>query len=349
MVRAADALTHSLRDDARDEGVLMNATSGFMWLMAGVGGLAALALPGTQHEHLAWLIALALVSLAWGAAVITLRFPRPGTPLSQRALVTAVLIAFVGLALWASGGADSFLQPILLFTALHVAYFYPPRLAWPLNALFVATYATPLLYDPSAVAQGYPARLLMFALAVVGSYAIMRMLKRRLVLAERRQRAMAERDPLTELPNRRAFDAALAKAVGERDAHGRAASLLLLDLDDFKAVNDSFGHPVGDTVLRAIADACSPEVRGVDCFARIGGDEFAVIAQGAGAVGAERLAEALEAAISTAAMPEELDGVAVTIAWATVPDDAIAAEQLVRVADRRLMERKRARKAPLAV
>lgn len=323
---------------------MINVTSGVMWLVAGIGGLVALTLPGTPHPHLLALLVLAGVALAWGLAVLTLRFPQPGTPLERRALVTAVLIGVVGVTLWASGGAESFMQPLLLFTALHVAYFYPPRLAWPLNALFVATYATPLLYDDAAVDAGYPARILLFAIAVAGTYVIMRLLKRRLVTAEQRQRAMAERDPLTGLANRRAFDAALARAVGQRDAHGRSAALLLLDFDDFKAVNDTHGHPIGDAVLCSVAAACGPEVRGVDCFARIGGDEFAVIAPGAGAVGAARLADVLEAAIASAVMPVSIAAINVTIAWATVPEDATTAEQLMHVADQRLMDRKRARK-----
>jgi diguanylate cyclase (GGDEF)-like protein len=339
-------LKRQLSEDPRDEGVVMNVTSGLMWLVAGAGGLAALALPGAPREHLVWLLALAALSFAWGTAVLTLRFPRPGTPLERRALVTAVLIAIVGVALWASGGADSYLQPILLFTAIHIAYYYPPRLAWPLAVLFVATYATPLLYDPDAVATGYAPRLLLFAIAVGGTCAIVRRLKRRLLAAEERQRAMAELDPLTGLANRRAFDAALARAVGRRDAHGRATALLLLDFDDFKAINDTFGHPVGDAVLRAIAGACRPEVRGVDCFARIGGDEFAVIARGAGAIGADRLASVLADAIADADLPDALDHVAVTIAWATVPEDASSAEGLIQIADRRLLDRKRERKQP---
>jgi diguanylate cyclase (GGDEF)-like protein len=338
-----------LSDDPRDEGVLMNVTSGLMWLVAGAGGLVALVLPGTPHAHLVWLLALAALSFAWGGAVLTLRYPRPGTSLERRAVVTAVLIAVVALGLWASGGSDSFMQPILLFTALHIAYFYPPRLAWPLTGLFVAAFASPLLYDGDAVAHGYPARILLFAIAVGGSYAIVRMLKQRLVVAEQRQRAMAERDPLTGLANRRAFDAALARTVGQRDVHGRETALLLLDLDEFKAINDTHGHPTGDVVLQTIASCCRPEVRGVDCFARIGGDEFAVIAPGAGAIGAERLADALAAAIASASMPDAVGVVAVTIAWAAVPDDAVAVEQLIRVADRRLMERKRDRKQRVAI
>ena len=327
----------------------MNATSGAMWLVAGAGGLLALALPGTPHEHLGWLLALAGVAFVWGLAVLTLRVPRPGTSLERRAVVTAWLIGVVGVALWASGGVDSYLAPILIFTALHVAYFYPPRLAWPLTLLFIAMYATPLLYDDSAVDQGYPARLLLFAIAVAGSYVIVRKLKSRLVTAELRQRAMAECDPLTGLANRRAFDSALERAVGPRDMRGRSAALLLLDFDDFKAINDTHGHPIGDAVLRAVAQACGAEVRGGDCFARIGGDEFAVIAPYAGAAGAQRLASALEAAVVSAAMPGQLRAVAVTIAWATVPEDATTAEQLIRVADRRLMERKRERKQTLTI
>ncbi|MGB2710701.1 MAG: GGDEF domain-containing protein, partial [Conexibacter sp.] len=204
--RPFQELARRLEDDQRDEGVLMNLTSGVMWIVAGLGGLVGVALPGTSRVHIGWLLALAALAFAWGLAVLTLRFPRPGTPLSSRAVVTAVLIAIVGVALWASGGAASYLQPILLFTAFHVAYFYPPRLAWPLNALFVATFASPLLYDDAAVDEGYPARILLFAVAVAGTYAIMQLVKRRLVAAEQRQRAMAECDPLTGLANRRVFD-----------------------------------------------------------------------------------------------------------------------------------------------
>lgn len=344
MIGALRQLPKRLREDAHDEGVLMNVTSGAMWLLAGAGALAAVALPGTPRAHLGWMIALVVMAFLWGASVLTLSFPRPGAPLRQRALVMTALIGFVGVALWASGGASSFLQPILLFTALHVAYFYPARFAWPLNALFIATYASPLLYDPTALSQGYPARVLIFALAVAGSYAIMRLLKQRLVAAEQRQRRMAERDPLTGLANRRAFDAALARAVDEQDGQGRAA-LLLLDFDDFKAINDTFGHPVGDAVLCAIADACAPEVREGDCLARVGGDEFALVAPGAGQAGAARLAAALDAAIADASLPPEADRVAVTIAWATAPDDAATGEELFRVADRRLLARKHRRKA----
>jgi diguanylate cyclase (GGDEF)-like protein len=339
-------IVRQLAEDPRDEGVLMNFTAGLMWFAAGIGGALAFLLPGTPHSHFAWLVVLTALSFGWGALLLSLRFPKPGTCLELRALMTALLIGVVGIALWATGGTRSYLQPVLLFTGLHVAYFYPPRLAWPLLTMFVAMYASPLLYDAHAVGDAYPARVMLFTVVLAATYAIMRLLKRRLVAAEQRQRAIAERDPLTGLANRRAFDSALAAAVEQRDQHGRSAALLLIDFDDFKAINDTHGHPVGDAVLQAVARACEPEVRGVDCLARIGGDEFAVVAPGAGAVGAERLAASLHAAIGAGATVPEVGvvAVAVTIAWATVPEDATDAEELFRIADRRLMERKRARK-----
>ena len=190
-----------------------------------------------------------------------------------RALVTAATMPVVAFSLWATGGATSFIQPVMIFTALFISYFFPPRLAWPLNLLFVYAFATPLFYDERVLDVGYPARLVMFALAVAGATVAIQFLKGRLVRAELHQRAMAERDPLTGVCNRRAFDAALDRAA----ATGEPYALILIDLDDFKRVNDEQGHPAGDAVLCSVAVAASTIARKGDCVARIGGDEFAVV------------------------------------------------------------------------
>jgi diguanylate cyclase (GGDEF)-like protein len=259
-------------------------------------------------------------------------------PIATRAAATAGTAPVVVAALWTTGGAASFLQPLLVLTVLFVAYFFPPRLAWPLVALFAATYATPLLYDATAVAQGYPARSFAFAAAIAGATYAMQHLKRRLVLAEARQRGMAEQDPLTGLANRRSFDAAL------EDAAGRGA-LMLFDFDGFKAINDEHGHPVGDEVLRAVAAACRRVVREDDCLARIGGDEFAVVAPRGGGVAASRIAAALEEAIAAAELPACVEGVRASFAWAVAPEDGADGAALLQRADQRLLYRKRLSKS----
>lgn len=94
---------------------------------------------------------------------------------------------------------------------------------------------------------------------------------------ERVLRSLAERDPLTGLLNRRRFEEELGTAVARAVRYGEAAALLALDLDQFKEVNDTFGHQAGDELLRAVAERLRGRLRESDMLARLGGDEFAVL------------------------------------------------------------------------
>jgi diguanylate cyclase (GGDEF)-like protein/PAS domain S-box-containing protein len=95
--------------------------------------------------------------------------------------------------------------------------------------------------------------------------------------AEERLWWLANHDPLTQLPNRTLFQARLSKALAEAKQNQTAVSLLLIDLDDFKDVNDSFGHDAGDALLKETAKRLSALVGSCDTAARLGGDEFAVL------------------------------------------------------------------------
>ncbi len=114
---------------------------------------------------------------------------------------------------------------------------------------------------------------------------------------ETKLRHLADHDSLTGLRNRRFFEERLAIAVGRCQRYGENATLLLLDLDGFKAVNDAHGHRSGDDVLKAVANAIREQIRASDTPARIGGDEFAVLLQAAGSEGAA-VAEAIRQAIA---------------------------------------------------
>jgi diguanylate cyclase (GGDEF)-like protein len=107
--------------------------------------------------------------------------------------------------------------------------------------------------------------------------------------------ARAIRDQLTGLRNRAAFDDALERAVAETERHGPPA-LLVIDLDDFKGVNDTLGHLAGDDVLVAVAELLTQGVRRSDIVARLGGDEFGVVLPRTSAQDARRRAERLVAA-----------------------------------------------------
>lgn len=331
------------RDDPRHDGPLADLTSGVMWLATAGIGLAVLVLPGTLRAHLGWVFALAAFATGWGGISLWLGTRATTMTIGRRAAVTATMMPIVALALWASGGVNSYLQPLLLFTALFLAYFFPPRLGCPLVVWFVCAYATPLIYDRAALTSAYPARVVTFATAVAGEMIAMQLLKRRLLAAEARQRRMAELDPLTGLLNRRSFDAALEDLFGQGPTAGDAegVALVLFDFDNFKLINDLHGHPVGDAVLRAVAEAALEVVRRGDLLARIGGDEFAVLATGAGADGVIRIVDALDQAIRSADTPVAVGGVRATFAWAMAPEEAADPEGLMQRADERLIGRKR--------
>jgi diguanylate cyclase (GGDEF)-like protein len=94
---------------------------------------------------------------------------------------------------------------------------------------------------------------------------------------ERDLRALAERDPLTGLPNRRALSAAIGTQLAQLARYGGALAVLMVDLDRFKSINDTAGHDVGDAAIRATADALRDRLRDHDTVARLGGDEFVLV------------------------------------------------------------------------
>jgi diguanylate cyclase (GGDEF)-like protein len=108
---------------------------------------------------------------------------------------------------------------------------------------------------------------------------------------------LAEMDSLTGLPNRRYFLETASMEVERVRRFGTAASLVMIDLDHFKAVNDTYGHPVGDEALRCLTQVCEKLLRQIDVIARIGGEEFAVMLPGTDEAGAVSVAEKLRHAV----------------------------------------------------
>lgn len=98
-------------------------------------------------------------------------------------------------------------------------------------------------------------------------------------------------DPLTGIQNRRAFDASLAEVLEHAKANNEPVCLLMVDIDHFKAVNDTYGHVVGDAVLKQVSSAINDTVRGGDVLARYGGEEFVALLPNTPMEGAERVAD----------------------------------------------------------
>ncbi|WP_119966142.1 GGDEF domain-containing protein [Simplicispira lacusdiani] len=117
------------------------------------------------------------------------------------------------------------------------------------------------------------------------------------------------KDPLTGLANRRHFQAVLEREIDRVTRSGEAALLLMLDIDRFKQVNDTYGHPAGDRVLQAVARTLSECVRPMDTLARYGGEEFAVVLPACQAAFGKAVAERIRRTI--AATPVRIDSTTV--------------------------------------
>ncbi len=183
------------------------------------------------------------------------------------------------------------------------------------------------------------AAILTFLLAIVITVRLARPL--RTLVGDLSSRA--ERDALTGLANRRTLDERLRGEFERALGQGSELSLVLLDVDDFKRINDRHGHQCGDDVLCAVAAVLTASVRAADLAGRFGGEEFAVVLPGTGASGAVRVAEQIRAAVASleVATPRG-ERVHVTASFGvSAVGGARSAEQLVECADRLLYDAKR--------
>lgn len=160
---------------------------------------------------------------------------------------------------------------------------------------------------------------------------------RNAMLLEQVQR-MADSDALTGLPNRRLFELTLQRELARAMRAGDPLSLLLLDVDHFKAYNDTHGHPAGDAALAVVAEVLTKTCREPDMAARYGGEEFAVVLPGADAERALTVAERLRSAVAGAPTAAAITA---SVGVATLADDALDLEHLVEKADQGLYEAKR--------
>jgi diguanylate cyclase (GGDEF)-like protein len=236
----------------------------------------------------------------------------------------------VALSVWSVGTHGGVYSWYYVLVAVFTAYAFERRRHIASHMTLVAVaFAAPVVYLPSA--SNAPIRTLVAVpviLAVAGVVAYLRegLEEGKALLAEQ-----ARTDALTGVANVRVRDERLEYEIARHRRAGRELALLVLDLDRFKEVNDTLGHPAGDRLLRDVAAVLSATVRSGDTIARPGGDEFCVIAPETGRGEAQRLAERIEIALSTldaAGRP-----LSASIGLALFPHDGSTPEQVIDQAD----------------
>jgi diguanylate cyclase (GGDEF)-like protein len=254
-------------------------------------------------------------------------------------------LAAIAAMVWLSGGKDSPYAQLFLIGALYTCAIHPARRVLVYLLALVAVSLLPLTYSDWSTREtvSMVAQLvvwLLLGLLMLFQMTVVRSQRLGLRREGERARQQARVDPLTELPNRRAFDEALTRAVDRSRMTGAPLSVLVADIDGFKDFNDRCGHLEGDRVLRTVADSMRGALRRPDIAYRWGGDEFAVILPEASAAGAELVAERLRWAVAANIGP---DGRPVEIAVGAAQFDGGAgqtAEEVLSAADRALLRAK---------
>ncbi len=162
-----------------------------------------------------------------------------------------------------------------------------------------------------------------------------------LASANARLLALSTTDPLTDLPNHRALHAAIEQEIERARRLGRSCSLLFLDLDHFKGLNDTYGHPVGDATLRELGEVIRRALRRIDTVGRWGGEEFVVLLPGADATTGLQVAERVRETVATHPFRTGGRHLTCSIGVAAYPDDASSRDELVAAADRAMYVAKR--------
>lgn len=302
-----------------------------MFAVSGLQALLILAMPHWPLAHPALVLAVALTAI--GSALL-IHLARRHLSVRSQQLLLGLGTAAASVAVFACGPSPVSMSAALFYfwAVCYAAAFYPPAVAARLVALVGLLYATALAVDPKPAfaAQWIQAMAALSVTALfVGSY------------ASKTRRAAAAlqfqtfHDSVTRLPNRTLFLDRLDHALSQAHREPRPVAVLLLDLDDFKTVNDSLGHGAGDELLAAVAQRLAAVTRAADTLARLGGDEFGVLLEsGTMPQAAEMAAARIIASLET---PFRLGGTEVpvraSIGIAIREYDGWTSESLLRDAD----------------
>ena len=273
-------------------------------------------------------------SIAFGALLWLRRRTAPWWVIGTVAALGSLVVT---IAMISVPGRSAAYVTYFVWLGIFAFYFLRPRWALLQTAWIAALYGVAVVLDDQ---QGAVELWVNGVATTLGVGLLVWVLRTRIAELLHRLEEAARTDQLTGLPNRRAFDERLAGELARVERSRGAISLLVVDLDRFKNLNDTAGHLSGDQALKVVAGVLRSSIRAGDWPARIGGDEFAVVLPGAGeaeaTMVAERLRTGVAAAFATATVP-----LAASVGGAVRSGPRIDGEELRSDADRALYEAKR--------
>src|ERR671937_278591 len=298
--------------------------------------LITLLLPHSVDREIVGLLLVAAVAYAAAASYLVLfdRLPQWYFPASP--LVGTILVS---LAVYFGGPEASSAYAMYYFwVALAACYFFAPAVATAHLVLASAAYGFVLAVEPGHVGvSSLKWALLSGTLFATGTVMVALRGQVRHLVTE--LAAAARTDSLTGLANRRELEDRFASELERATRGGRPLSIIVLDLDWFKEFNDRFGHAAGDRALNQLGEALRRAARASDIVARLGGEEFAVLAPETDELEGRQLADRLRAEVR-ASFARKTEKMTVSCGVATFPVHGITAGELLHAADRALYEAK---------
>jgi len=307
--------------------------------------LVYMVMPPEPIEHPLTIVASGVLFAAFVIAfryVNLLTFPTRW----KLSIETWAMLALTGVAVWYTGKVDSPLINLFLLVVIFSALTLG-KLITMLELALIASFYMLAAYSVDGAAifgyQSFSYLMLRFAPFILVAY-VTSLLAADLGFARSVAEQKAETDPLTGLPTIRAFNQAIARQERLSQSTASPFSVLMIDVDNLKEINDRHGHDVGNKTIRAIAEAISLGARASDLAARYGGDEFIVMLPKATEPAARAAGDRIMRHVAGAAIHVHGNPIPISVSMglATYPDAADEAASLLRNADKALDASKRA-------
>jgi diguanylate cyclase (GGDEF)-like protein len=287
----------------------------------------------------AFAVAIGLIAFTASVAVINYLVPQNLRNRWLVALETWLMIAFVTWILYYTAGSGKLVTPLYLLPIIVTALV----LGRGITMLQVALIAACYLFVGNAVNGNF------FTATSMGHFAIdmgpmllvaytMSMLSGDIVSAMNRVKATSDTDELTGLYNIRGFNALARHELGQAARYQRTLSVMMIDSDHLKEINDTYGHAAGDRLIQTIAQVIRHAIKSTDVIARYGGDEFVCLLPGAGQHAALQVGERIRQRLAEEPLPIDNGHIAITVSIgiATYPTHGTTVEDLAKSADRAL-------------
>jgi diguanylate cyclase (GGDEF)-like protein len=300
------------------------------------GALSALSALTLDPGPSSWV--LALIGLAFVTGIVSVSTPWERISPHWIHILPVLGSLEITAGVWGGGASGDTYAWLYLMVVIVVAYTFRSRALIAAYLAFVSACLAAPLIDPPSSFQDSLLSLLVGGPTLVIAAVLVAHIRERLEAGKHVYQTLSQLDPLTEVGNYRTFYERLDYEIARHQRYERRFVVMLLDLSNFKQVNETYGHLEGDRVLREVGQTLESTVREQDTVARQGGDEFSVLAPETTDFEAAALADRLRQALGTIAIGDSILGA--SIGWAIYPEHGLTIQELLAHADRELFQSK---------